>query len=574
LLALATATALLGVACGGDDDSDAGSDTTVTESTASDSTTAGGDDTAAPSTTGAAASTTAAGQPTTTAAGGEDGEDCTTTEPGTSLDYAVYSPTASLDPLLSSGALTGGTELAAIYDVLMRWDPDANEWVPQAAESLTGSADHTEWTLKLREGITYSNGDPMVAQDVVDNMVRLQGPGRQAVRGLLDIVDFAATTVPDERTVVFKLKSPWANFSYLLGDAAGMVVNPEVGAAMDSAGQSVIGNDPTGAGIGAYTVEKWAPGESPFLTLKARADYWGGAPCIETLNFVSIPSDETKRDSLRLGEIDVAFLRTQSIINEIRDAEEFATQMALQSAGTVVFINQGFGNFNPIATDVRYRQAVQAALDPGPISQRAFGGHMLEQNGLIHPDSVWYSEGIPEPERGTEVAKALVDELKAEGWDGKIRLICNNAPIADMPVAEEAALEAAGMDVDLTVTDVSKVIAAVTVDKDYDLACYGINVSDSTVWRQLGFNFRSTSTSNRLGYASPEMDTALDALFAAPDQDATVEAVAQVAAVWAKDIPMAIIGATDEGIAVREGVTGIQQTQQTVFLFQDARITD
>jgi peptide/nickel transport system substrate-binding protein len=239
-----------------------------------------------------------------------------------------------------------------------------------------------------------------------------------------------------------------------------------------------------------------------------------------------------------------------------------------------VFINQGFGNFNPIGTDVRYRQAVQAALDPGPISQRAFGGQMLEQNGLIHPDSVWYSDGIPEPERGTDVAKGLVDELKAEGWDGKVRLICANAPIADMPVAMEAALEAAGMDVDLIATDVTKVIAAVTVDKDYDLACYGINVSDSTVWRQLGFNFYSTSTSNRLGYGSPEMDTALDALFAAPDNDARVEAVAQVASVWAQDIPMATVGATDEGIIWREGVSGIQPTQQTVFLLQDARVSD
>jgi peptide/nickel transport system substrate-binding protein len=446
--------------------------------------------------------------------------------------------------------------------------------VPHAAEGLTSNDDFTEWTLTLRGGIAYSNGEPLVAQHVVDNLVRLQGPGRQAVRGLIDIVDFANTTVPDDRTVVFKLLKPWSNFAYLLGDAGGMVVNPTVGAALDSAGQSVIGNDPTGAGIGAYTVDKWAPGESPYLTLKARADYWGGAPCIETINFMSIPSDETKRDSLRLGEIDVAFLRTQSIINEVEEAGEFDGYMALQSAGTVVFINQGFGNFNPIGQDVRYRQAVQAALDPGPISQRAFGGQMLEQNGLIHPDSVWYSDGIPEPERGTEVAKALVDELKAEGWDGKVRLMCANAPIADMPVAMEAALEAAGMDIELTATDVSKVIAAVTVDKDYDLACYGINVSDSTVWRQLGFNFYSTSTSNRLGYGSPEMDTALDALFAAPDNDARVGAVAQVASVWAQDIPMAIVGATDEGIVWREGVSGIQPTQQTVFLLQDARVTD
>ncbi len=97
-----------------------------------------------------------------------------------------------------------------------------------------------------------------------------------------------------------------------------------------------------------------------------------------------------------------------------------------------------------------------------------------------------------------------------------------------------------------------KVIAAVTVDKDYDLACYGINVSDSTVWRQLGFNFRSTSSSNRLGYRQPGDGLALDACSPHTDHEATVKAVADVcdARREAKDIPMAIIGATDEGIAV------------------------
>ena len=108
----------------------------------------------------------------------------------------------------------------------------------------------------------------------------------------------------------------------------------------------------------------------------------------------------------------------------------------------------------------------------------------------------------------------------------------------------------------------------------YDLACYGINVSDSTLWRQLGFNFFSTSSSNRLGYKSPEMDAALDELFAAPDDEGRVDAVAKVSAIWAEDVPMATIGATDEGIFWSEGVTGIQPTQQTVFLFQDARVTD
>ena len=60
---------------------------------------------------------------------------------------------------------------------------------------------------------------------------------------------------------------------------------------MDSAGVSVISNDPTGAGVGpVHAWRSWAPGESPYLVLKARPDYWGGAPCIETINFINIPT--------------------------------------------------------------------------------------------------------------------------------------------------------------------------------------------------------------------------------------------------------------------------------------------
>ena len=85
-------------------------------------------------------------------------------------------------------------------------------------------------------------------------------------------------------------------------------------------------------------------------------------------------------------------------------------------------------------------------------------------------------------------AKSLVEELKAEGWDGKIRLVCPNT-VPDAPVAYEAALEAAGMDVDSQVSDTNTHIAAVAVNKDYDLACWGLNISDSAIWRQIGFNF-------------------------------------------------------------------------------------
>jgi peptide/nickel transport system substrate-binding protein len=384
-------------------------------------------------------------------------------------------------------------------------------------------------------------------------------------------IDLAASTAPDDRTVVFKLLKPWSNFGYLLADAPGMIVNPAVGAATDSAGQSVIGNDPTGAGAGPYTVEKWAPGESPYLVLKARPDYWGGAPCIETINFIGIPQDGPKYESLQVGEVDVAFLRSPDVIAEARDAGEYEEFFELQSVGASILINQGSGTFNPIGQDLRFRQAVYAALDREAISQRAFGGQLLIQTGIVQEESHWFTEGQPTPESGMDLAKSLVEELKAEGWDGKIRLTCPNT-VPDEPIAYEGALEAAGMEVDAQVVDSATHIGAVAVQKDFDLACWGMNVSDSALIRQIGFNFQSDSPSNRIGYKNPEFDALIDQLYAAPDDDARRAAVAEMAELYAADVPMAVVGALEEGVMIREGVTGVLPTQQTMFMFQDASV--
>jgi peptide/nickel transport system substrate-binding protein len=566
--ALVAAGLLAIAACGGDDDSN---DTTSPPTSGASAPTSGGDATSsAPTTAGDAPTTAAEEDSPTTSAAPDGGEDCTETVPGSELDFGVYAPAASLDPLQTSGALVGGTDIAAIYDAMMRWDADTNEWVPHLAESLTSNADHTEWTLKLRPGVTYSNGDPMVAQDVLDNFQRLTGPGRNPSRAAIARVDLANSAAPDDTTVVFKTFKPWANFGYVLGDSPGMVVNPEVGAVMDGT-VTKISTDPTGAGAGPYTVERWAPGESPYLVLKARPDYWAGAPCIETINFINIPTDQPKLDALELGELDIAFFRTANIISEARDSGEYEEHMFLQSAGVNILINQGAGNFNPIAQDVRFRKAVAAAIDSSVLSERAFGGELLEQRGFVHPDSFWYTEGSPTVDADPALAASLVEELKGEGWDGNIRLICADT-VPDAAVAYEAALEAAGMSVDLQVTDTNTHIAAVAVNIDYDLACWGFALSDSALTRQVASNFGSQPP-NRIGYSSPAMEAAIDALFAAEDVDATRQAVLTMSELYAEEVPVAIVGAVEEGIMIRDDVSGVVPTQQSVFLFHDARVT-
>src|SRR5690606_9159555 len=86
---------------------------------------------------------------------------------GGRLVLGMYAEPRSLDPVQASGAGTGGgTEMMALYDTIMRWNPDTNDYEPRTAESLTPNDDYTSWELKLRSGIRFRDGTPYDAEAV------------------------------------------------------------------------------------------------------------------------------------------------------------------------------------------------------------------------------------------------------------------------------------------------------------------------------------------------------------------------------------------------------------------------
>ena len=577
-LAVPALAGVLLAACGGDDDNSSGGSTTsaASSSSAATSSSAG----SASSTPASSTGSTSAGSTASSAAGSSSlpaakaPEDCKETKAGSVLNFATYAPTATLDPLQSSSGLVGGSDLAAIYDVLVRWDKDSHTYVPVMAESVTPNSDYTEWTIKLRPGIKYSDGTTMKAQDIVDNMKRLTGPGRNSARGLITTrIDLDNSKATDELTAVFKMQKPWSSFPGLLGESGGNIVNPAKGEAKDASGQTVLSTNPAGAGAGPYTVERWAPGESPYLVLKARPDYWGGAPCVETLNFLLIPLDSAKADAMESGEVDVAFMRTQSIIDDTR-AKGYGELMEFQSSGLTVIINQGQDSKHaPITTDLKFRQALYAAIDPEVVKQRAYDNALSIQDSLIGKESVFYTDGQPSPKRDPEMAKQLVSELKQGGWDGKIRLMCANT-VPDAIVVIESLLEAAGMDVDPFPTDTNTTISKIAVDKDWDLACWGLPIADSAAWRALPNNFYGSSSANRIGWKSAAMDEAIDEFMGAKDLDGQKAAAAKMAKVYVDEVPVAVIGGMEEGVFFQKNVTDVVQTEMSIFLFADAKVSD
>ena len=492
---------------------------------------------------------------------------CEATVPGTQINYGVYAPTSSLDPPQVSGGLVGGSEILNIYDALVTYNFDTDEYEPRLAESLEPNDDFTVWTLKLRPNITYSDGTPLDAKMVADNIDRYLQPGvRNASGAFLALI--SEKTVVDPQTLRVTLAKPWSQFQIAFAFNPGLIANLNaVGADPEAFGAK----PPDAAGVGPYVVEKNTPGEE--LVLKARPNYWDGPVCIETLRFVFVPGAQATSDAFRAGDVNVAFLRDDAVIANALDSGAKSFMIPQQGGGDFI-INHREGH---PGADLDVREAIGLSMDIDVINQRAFSGTLDTYKALVGPQGVLYSDDIKPMETSVDKAKAAFDRAKAKGYDGKLNLVCSNAaPVPETALAAQALLESVGFTVTNDSLPGADQIGRVNKG-DYDIACAGMNAGPSTALIAYNRNLRSPSSgnqSNRMGYDSPEMDAALDKLFAAPDVDTRKKAMAEVNDIFNKDYVAVVYGATREGIIWAPEVKGIIPTAATEFLFANAYISN
>ncbi|MDW3217834.1 MAG: ABC transporter substrate-binding protein [Acidimicrobiales bacterium] len=552
-LAVLCIVVVVGAACS-DDDSESSDGTNVGDD-------GGGDDSSGDDGTSDGTSDDGTSDDGTGDDGGEPvSGSCDATVPDTQINYGTFAPSSVLDPTRASGALVGGTELAAVYDVLFIFDHETGDYVPHLAESLEPNDDYTEWTLTLRDDITYSDGTPLDAQMVSDHMDRFFDEGvRNTSAGFLTPI--VEKTVVDATTLVMTLDAPWVEFPFVFADEPGMVVNLNaIGDDIDAFG--AMPSD--AAGVGPYVVERNAPGEE--LVFVARDDYWGGPVCVERLRFVFNPG--TTYESFQAGDLNVAFLRSPAEISLARanGEEEF---FAKQDGGSVLIINQ---REDRPGNDPRVREAIILAIDTAVVSDRAYAGDLTEGKSLIIEGSRFYSDAIVEAETDAARASELLAEAMADGYDGTLEVLCSTTPPApDTALAVEALLEGAGFDVTVETIGQGDQIGAV-VQGNYDTACWGFNAGPATATTTFGRNLRSDSASNRMGYASAEMDAALDAILGAESGQAQLDAFAEMNRIFVEDHVAAGLGSIDEGIVFAPEVDGIVPTVATIFLFHDAVI--
>ncbi|HWL44782.1 MAG TPA: ABC transporter substrate-binding protein [Ilumatobacter sp.] len=553
-VAALTAAGLVLAACGGGDDDAGGS-------------------TAAPpaGTTAPTASTsppTDAASPGTTDAGTEApaGDVCTEERKGGELTLTARGSSRGLDPAISTLASEyTSQEGIPFYSMLAYYDVETSETVPVLAESIEPNADDTVWTVTLREGIEFGNGDPLDAAALVAHLDRHLGPDSTSrVRSAVIYVVESWAAV-DDLSVDFTLNFPYPAFPTVLAGEIGLVQNT---ALVEARGES-FGSNPEGAGAGPYEIVEYSPPER--VVFEAKDDWWGGPVCIQKLTYTFIPEMRANYEAFLQGEVDSVQLSRDPALRAEAVAAGYEGAAMMYNSAFTLMPNAGSGH----TADLRVRQAMAYAIDPEVINQRAWGGDGWAGSGLIHEDSVSLepTTGLSyDPER----ARELLDEYKAEtGWDGSIEGLAAAQPASNVEaaLAVAAMLNAVGFNVQANVdTPPADLFYRVGVEKNFELVLsWGVYTGEAVLWNSLR-QWQSDNPANPNGFASEAYDAGLDALRSAPDQAAYQAALGQIQVAIDTDIPFVIYG-SDLGLSLlNPAVHGVKRHQAGAFIFDQAYI--
>ena len=535
----------------------------------------------------------------------------TTLQPQTGgiLNFAAYSHIAGLDPLVALGNGTSGAiQMAAVYDTLMRYDIATKSYKPQLAESITSNADNTEWTLKLRAGVKFSDGTDFNAEAVRFGLQRHRS-GTASGPTATTCVEFIAcprnstssgvymalvkdVQAVDALTVKITLSEPWATFPYALAAEPGMIPSPTALKKCDGTkNPNTCDFNLKPVGAGAFVVTAFKTGES--IEMARNPSYWAGPAYLDGLKFVALGDlggDKTY-DALKTGTVNGAYLRVPLTVATAK-TDKVIGFASIDQAGEIMLLNEGVAvtcaagkpeplcigkpdgptPTTPATANLKVRQAIAAAYNPTVFNERVYSSAGLPDTALFQKSFPW-DPGVPGPKYDLEAAKRLVAEAKAQGWNGSVRvLFTNSANDQNAAVALEGMLKAAGINATVdTSKDSTAQQAVVTTQKDFDLARWGTSIGpdDSAIWA-VAQNMSSTSTSNRPGFKSAAVDQAVKDLRSAKTDDQKKAAYKIVAEEYNAQLPWINFTAVETIKAFSPKVQGVVASQRNNVYFDKA----
>ncbi|MCK8786328.1 ABC transporter substrate-binding protein [Roseomonas sp. NAR14] len=434
--------------------------------------------------------------------------------------------------------LIAGTK---ITQGLLQFTPKL-EPLPQLAKSWTVSPDGLEYVFKLEENVTWHDGKPFTADDVVFSVMQFNREVAPRLRGVL--AGIAEATTPDPHTARFVLKQPFEPFLLCFDATAMPIVAKHLFEGQNFRTAPAVQHP---VGTGPFRFVEWQRGN--FVRMERYEGYWKpGKPYLDGILWRIVPDGQSRRLAIESGQV---------VMTTATDIEPFDIP-ALRAKPNLAVTTAGWEYFSPLfwydlnqrvgpLADKRVRQAMSMALDRNFIVQRLWFGLGRPATGPIASTTRFYDATAKLPPFDVAKAKKLLDEAGHKPGAGGMRFALKHLipPYGEiwnrMSEYFRQAMRQIGIDVTLESTDAGTWASRVA-NWDYETTANVLyQFGDPTLGVERSYvtsNIQKITFTNTAGYSNPRVDELFQAGRTAATAAERQKAFSEVQHLLVEEVPL------------------------------------
>ena len=437
-----------------------------------------------------------------------------------------------LNPYIVGGDLAAtGDMTASIIESPLQIQPDLS-LKPELAdgEPEVVSEDPLVIEYKLKDGIKFSDGEPLTSEDAKFTYNLIMDDKNQIItRDGWDKISKFET--PDKQTVRITFSEPYAPWRDLLSGSQSPILPKHIYEGKDfnkAANNKIVGSGP-------YKLKEWKKGQS--LTLVKNDNYWDTAANIDQIDFRFIPDTNTLNTSLQSGE--VQFINPPPDIGLIEKLEGYDGVNVETAAGTVwehmAFNLEKIPNF-------KLRQAIAYGINRKQVLNEILKGQVKPLNSVLVPEQdqfytpAWEKWGF-DPDQ----AKQLVKEAKAEGAEASFTFSTtsdNNLRETLQQVIQQQ-LKDVGIEVSIKNTAASTFFGKWTPDGNFQVGEWAwLATPEPTITTLFGADALPPDGQNYYRYKNEEATKLMQESDVTIDEGKRADLVKQAQEIMADDLPL------------------------------------
>ncbi|MEA4920942.1 MAG: ABC transporter substrate-binding protein [Clostridiaceae bacterium] len=421
-----------------------------------------------------------------------------------------------------------------VFDTLIDFDNKTNELKPNLATSWE-TQDGITYKFKLRDDVSFTNGEKLTANDVVFSFKRAPGTDSSSTLGKM----MESVTADDDYSVTIKLFKANVDFPYMLTLPTASIINEK--AVTDDA------VDGPGVGSGPWKIDSYEFGD--YVKLVRNDNYWGEKALTKTFTIRYMPDASPRLIALQTGEIDICQDPETLEIPHIESTKGLEVQSYEGSSLTYIAMNYTKAPFN----NPDFRLALCYGIDVDELIAVARDGYAKKAQSLWGWNEFGYNGGKTPYEYNVEKAKEYVDKAFPNGG-AKFTISVSSGERKAIAELLQSQLKKIGVEVTINEMDTAG-LSTSTTNGEHEACVYGcgMNIFGDDIRRLI---CPGTGV-NKSHYDNAKVNELMDIAVAETDETKRAESYKEVQQVLHDDGAYVPLYFAQGFFGVKEGIGGI-----------------